>query len=182
MTTGIKVKDAMISPVIIGKPEQTVLEASKKMKEKGVGSLIIVENSKAIGIITREDIINKVNAKDLLSSKVLVKDIQTTELVTCSPNSDITEAARIMSKYRYERIPVVEYGKLVGIISAREIAKVAPPMLEIATEHLRINNDSGIRLEENSGECQVCGNYSDTLHYVEDKWICDNCREEQSEL
>lgn len=177
MATGVKVKDAMIAPVITEKPEQTVLEASKKMKERGVGSLIVVENNRAVGIITREDIINKVNAKDLVSSKVLVKDIQSTKLITCSPESDIAEAARLMSKHRFERIPVVDSGRLVGIISAREIAKVAPPMLEIATEHLRISNDSGIRIEKNSGECQVCGNYSDALHYVEDKWICDSCNE-----
>ena len=178
MATGLKIRDAMISPVITEKPDQTILEASKKMKKNGVGSLIIVENSRVVGIVTREDIVNKVAAKNLLPESVLVKDIQSTSLITCSPEHDISEAAVLMSRYKFERIPVVSNGKLVGIISAREIAKVAPPMLEIATEHLRLNDVPEIRSEENTGDCQVCGNFAENLHYINDEWICDSCREE----
>lgn len=178
MATGLKTRDAMVTPVITGKPDQTILEASKKMKKAGVGSLIVVENSRVVGIVTREDIVNEVAAKNLLPENVLVKDIQSTSLITCSPDSDISEAAALMSRYKFERIPVVSNGKLIGIISAREIAKVAPPMLEIATEHLRLNDVPEIRGEKNTGDCQVCGNFAENLHYINDEWICDSCREE----
>ena len=68
MPTGIKVKDAMVDRVVTGRPEQTVLEGSKTMEKEGVGSLIIIEDSNPIGIVTREDIVDKVTAKDLLPS------------------------------------------------------------------------------------------------------------------
>ena len=178
MATGLKIKDAMVAPVITGKPNQTILDASKKMKKHDVGSLVIIENGKAVGIVTREDIVNEVAAKNLVPSEVLVKDIQSNSLITCSPECDISEAAALMSRYKYERIPVVSNGKLVGIISAREIAKVAPPMLEIATEHLRLNDVPELRNEENTGDCQVCGNFAENLHYINDEWICESCREE----
>ena len=66
MPTGIKVKDAMVSDVVTAVATQTVLDASKIMKENDVGSVIVVENNKPIGIVTREDIVNKVTAENKL--------------------------------------------------------------------------------------------------------------------
>jgi CBS domain-containing protein len=183
MPTGIKVKDAMIKKVYTGKPEQTVHEGSKIMREKDIGSLIIIEDGKPVGIVTREDIVNKVTAENKLASEVLLKDIMSRSLVTCPPECDISEVARIMSKYQYERIPVVSKGKLVGIISTREVAKVAPAALEILTEHLRIEQPPQQPVEETiAGECELCGNYSEELQNVNDMWVCENCKEEAQEL
>ncbi len=182
MATGIKVKDAMVNRVVTARPDQTVLEGSKIMKKECVGSLIICEGKEPVGIVTREDVVNKIAAKDLPASKSLLKDIMTTELVTCTPDQDITEAAALMSKHKYERIPVVSMGKLIGIVSAREIAKVAPSALEVLTEHLRIEEIMQVPEETNSGECELCGNYSEELHNVNDKWVCDSCKEEAEEL
>jgi len=182
MPTGIKVKDAMVSRVVTARPSQSVLEASKIMKKEDVGSLVIIESIKPVGVVTREDIINKVVAKSLPASKILIKDIMSKDLVTCPPDCDISEAARLMSKYRYERIPVVSMGKLVGIISSREIAKVAPAALEILTEHLRIEEPEKVEEETNEGECELCGNYVEELHNINDKWVCDSCKDEAAEL
>jgi CBS domain-containing protein len=182
MATGIKVRDAMVNRVVTATSGQTVLDGSKTMKKEDVGSLIICEGSKPIGIVTREDVVDKVASKDLLPSKILLKDIMSRNLVTCTPDADISEAAALMSKNKYERIPVVSMGKLIGIISTREIAKVAPSALEVLTEHLRIEDMMDVPEETNSGECELCGNYSEELHNINDKWVCDSCREESEEL
>jgi CBS domain-containing protein len=181
MATGIKVKDAMVNRVVTAKPSQTVLAASKTMKKEDVGSVIVIEGSNPIGIVTREDIINKVIANNKLPSKVTLKEVMSKKLISCLPDADISEAARTMSKYKYERIPVVSMGKLIGMISTREIAKVAPAALEIATEHLRIEEPEKVVEEANEGECEVCGNYSEELHNVNDKWVCDACKDEAAE-
>jgi CBS domain-containing protein len=182
MPTGIKVKDAMVPRVVTARPSQTILQASKIMKKEDVGSIIVVEGNKPVGIVTREDIVSKIVAKSLSPTKILIKNIMSRVLITCSPDSDISDAARLMSKHKYERLPVVSADKLIGIISAREIAKVAPPALEILTEHLRIEEPSRVVEEFNEGECELCGNYSDKLHNVDDKWICDTCEEEMPEV
>ena len=149
------------------------------MKKHDVGSLIICDGERPAGIVTREDIINKVVSIESDPTKVMLKDIMSKNLVTITSDKDISEAARLMSKYMYERLPVVSMGKLVGIISAREIAKVAPAALEVATEHLRIEETSNGNEEGvTSGECESCGNYSDALQRVNDQWICDSCKEE----
>ncbi len=161
---------------------QTALEASKIMKKEDVGSVIICEGTKPIGIVTREDIVNKITAEDKQASKIYLKDIMSKNLVTCPPDCDISEAARLMSKHKYERIPVVFLGKLIGVISAREVAKVCPAALEVMTEHLRIEEPLQITEEANSGDCELCGNYSEDLHNINDRWVCDSCTEEAAEL
>ena len=182
MPTGINVRDAMVGGVITGKPNQNVIDAAKIMSKEDIGSVIICDGDKPVGIVTREDIINKVIATDKQPSKVLLKDIMSKELVTTNPDSDISEAAKLMSKYKYERIPVVSMGELVGIISTREIAKVAPAALEVMTEHLRI--EEGIEDHEEpegqstEGICDVCGNESDNLRKTDDKWVCETCMSE----
>jgi CBS domain-containing protein len=180
MPTGIKVKDAMVSKVVTASPNQTILDASKDMYKENVGSLIVIEDDKAIGIVTREDIINKVVSNDIQPSKITLKDIMTGNLISCSPEDDISYAAILMSKNRYERIPVVSEGKLVGIISTREIARVAPAALEVMTEHLRIESPQSFNAEtvNEGGECEKCGNYADELHNINDNWVCDACLDE----
>jgi len=182
MPTGIKVKDAMVARVVTAIPSQNVLYASKLMKKEGVGSIVIVEGTNPIGIVTREDVVDKVVSKDLVASKVSIRSIMSKKLIICPPDCDISEAARMMSKNKYERIPVVSMGKLIGIISTREIAKVAPAALEIATEHLRIEEPEKIQEETNEGECELCGNYAEELHNINDKWVCDSCKDEAEGL
>lgn len=182
MPTGIQVKDAMVARVVTARPSQTVLEGSRLMKKEDVGSVIICEGNKPIGIVTREDVVNKVVAKDMKPSEIKLKEIMNTPLITCSPDNDLADVARTMTKYGYERIPVVSLGRLVGIISDREIAKVAPAAIEILRERLFIEGEPSTIEEFNSGECELCGNFSEMLHNVNDRWVCDTCKEESSEL
>ena len=178
MPTGIKIKDAMVSKVITAAPTQTVLEATRTMKKDDVGSVIIIDNGKPVGIVTREDIINKVTSEDKQPSKMLLKDVMSNTLVTCDPENDISDVAKVMSKHGYERVPVVSEGKLVGIISAREIASVAPAVIEVLTEHIRIEEPQHIDKDVMADECELCGNFSENLHMANGKWVCDNCKEE----
>ncbi len=188
MPTDIKVKDAMISPAVTAVQDQTIFEASKTMKKRDIGSLIVVKGNdkKPIGIVTREDIVNKVTAKDLQASKILIKDIMSTHVVSVTPDDDISVAAKEMSKYGFERLPVVNMGKLVGIISTREVAKIAPAAIEILRERLLLEEPEEAEKKEAeemmAGECELCGNYSDTLHNINDRWVCDNDKEEAAEL
>lgn len=182
MPMGIKVRDAMVSGVVTAKPSQTILEVAKIMKEEDVGSVIVCQGTQPIGIVTREDIISKVAAKDMQPSKELVKNIMSPGLVTVSPEDDLGDAARKMAKHGFERLPVVSMGKLIGIISDREIVRVAPAAIEILRERLLIASPETVIEEFNSGECELCGNYSEKLHNVNDKWVCDSCKDEAAEL
>jgi len=182
MATGIKVKDAMISRVVTARPSQTVLEGAKIMKKEDVGSLILCEGNNPLGIVTREDVIDKVAARDLQPSKVTLKEVMTSPIISTTPDADLADVARLMVKHGYERIPVTSMGKLIGIISDREVAKVAPAAIEILRERLMVEGPEKIEQEFNDGDCELCGNYSDNLHLINDRWVCDSCKEEAEEL
>lgn len=183
--TGIKVKEAMIEKVITIKSCENVFDAAKTMSDEDVGMLVVLDGKRPVGVITREDIVVKIVAKKTDPEKIKVKEIMGSPVITVSPDDDLADAARVMSKRGYERLPVVSMGKLVGIVSDREVAKVAPAAIEILRERLLIEQPetAGEGVAEGSaGECELCGNHSENLHNINDRWVCDNCKEEAGEI
>lgn len=184
MPSGIKVKGAMRKRVATITPKQTALEAAKKMKKEDVGSLVVMEGKKVVGIVTREDINDKIAAKNILASKLNVKQIMNAPVIFCSPEDDISDISQTMSEYGYERLPVIERGRLVGIISTREVVKVAPAAIEIFRQHFEEESAPVIGKSETTDtgeECERCSNYSDDLRKIGGEWLCEKCREEGSE-
>lgn len=181
MPSGIKVKSAMRKRVVTISPDRSALAAAKLMKKEDIGSLVVIEKGKPIGIITREDINDKVAAKDLQASKLLVRRVMSAPVVSCSSEDDITAISHIMSKYGFERLPVIDKGKLVGIISTREVVKVAPAAIEIFRQHFEQESAPVIGKSETSDgdECERCNNYSDDLKKIRGVWVCNSCREEE---
>ncbi len=186
----MKVKDVMRRNVVTGFKEETAFEIAKRMKEKDVGSVVIIEKSdtaKPIGIVTREDITIKVVAEGKTPSEVKAEDIMNSPVITCTEEDDLMEVANTMNKYGYERLPVVDKeGNLIGIISIREILAIAPGLIEVFVERLkrRLDEDMG-RFEGEKedevieGECEFCGNYSEELRKINDMWICAECAEKE---
>ena len=125
-----KVKDFMTREVIVISPEATVLEAAKLMVEKDVGSLVVKGEKGELGIITERDILRRVVAQEKDPRKVKVKDIMSTPIITCTPETTIDEAAALMATSRIRRLPVIDNDKVVGIITAYDIAKARKAELE----------------------------------------------------
>jgi len=159
---------------------KTVFHAAKQMAKERRGYVVVVKKGKPIGILTDSDILEKVISKGKDPKKVKVKDVMATPLITISPDEELVEASRVMRKNVIKRIPVVKNGKLVGIITDNDIAKVSPEFINIIEERLRAKEE-GLepkRIEGRiSGICEECGNYSDMLYYVNGKWLCENCKD-----
>lgn len=186
MSVGIEVKEIMKTSVVTGDPEETVLEIARRMRDKDVGSIIIIQDKIPCGIVTREDITVKVVAEGLDPRKTTAKEIMNQPLVTCKETDDILDVAMIMNKYGYERLPVVDdNNKLKGIISIREILAIAPGLIEIFKERLEnrlekeFPSDKEKEEETTEGECEICGNYSEELIKINDMWICSECMERE---
>lgn len=99
-----------------------VYEVAVKMKNRDVGAIPIVDSEKIVGIITDRDIVIRGIAEKRPNS-TSVKEIMTDELVTVTPDTSTEEAANIMSRYQIRRLPVVENGKLVGIVALGDLAR-----------------------------------------------------------
>lgn len=104
-------------------PTDTVNQAAQLMKSEDVGPIPIVSgNGKLEGIITDRDIVLKVVAEGKDAKTTKLSEVMTTDVVTCTPDGDIDQTLDLMEDHQIRRIPVVEGGRLVGIISQADVA------------------------------------------------------------
>ena len=119
MTT---VRDAMTPGVETVEPSQPLLDAAKLMKSGDFGSVPVVENGRLVGVLTDRDIVVRAVAQGLDPSSARVGEVASTGPVTVEPDQDLAEALRLMAQHRVRRLPVVDDGKLVGVLSQADVA------------------------------------------------------------
>jgi CBS domain-containing protein len=182
MTTRVLVRDIMNSPVISASPNDTIYDIAKKMKEGNIGSIVIMEKDKPVGIVTDWDIVSNAVVNDAKPSQIKAKDVMK-EIYTIESEESITEAARLLRKHNIKRLGVVYKNRLVGIISSSDVIAVTPDLVEIVSEKAAIiRGELGIARSAGnvSGYCDECGEWSDLLQYDEGTFICEVCRGESS--
>lgn len=178
------VKDVMTSPVITIDEDGIVHEAATLMDKNDVGCIIVTDKkSKPIGIITERDLITRVLAKNLLSSKVKAKKVMTSPLLTIDPDESLAEAARKMSRLNVRRLGVIYKGNLVGLVSSKDILAVTPELLETIQERAKIDKEAAPEEEAPeprplAGYCDHCGRWSDSLKEIEGQLLCEECQVE----
>jgi CBS domain-containing protein len=116
------VKDIMTKDVITIGADKTVFEAAALMSEKSLGCLPILINGYPVGIITERDIVRRIVAKRASLDTKLV-EVMTKSLITVDPDTSIKEAARLMSKNKIRRLPVLKNNQLVGIVVASDFVR-----------------------------------------------------------
>lgn len=104
-------------------PELSVFECAKKMNELKIGALLVMSDGKLVGIVSERDITRKLISCNCDISKYTVADIMSQELFTVPPSMSVTEAMRIVTEKRFRHLPVVENGKLVGMISIGDLTR-----------------------------------------------------------
>lgn len=176
MTTRVLVRDIMNSPVITAGPSDTVVDIASKMKEHNIGSVIITENEKPVGIVTDWDVVSKVVAGNLDPSSVDGAKVMQT-IHTVEAGEGITEAARILRKNNIKRLGVVYKDRLAGIISSSDVIAVTPELVDVVSEKAAmIRGEIGRPASAISGFCDECGEWSDVLMYSEGTFTCEVCR------
>ena len=124
------VKEIMQKDVEKTVPDTTISEAAKKMKEKDVGYLLVVDGAKLIGIITEEDIVEKVVSEGKAPEDITINDIMVKEVIHIESGKSIEEAAQLMTENGIKKLPVVENKKLLGIVTAKDMIAAEPKMME----------------------------------------------------
>ena len=178
MTTRVLVRDIMNSPVISASPHDTIKDIATKMREERIGSIIIMENEKAVGIVTDWDIVSNAVIKDIKPTMVKASDIMQ-KLHTIEGEEGITEAARILRQHNIKRLGVVYKNRLVGIISTSDVIAVTPDLVDVISEKASLmRGEIGRSAGNVSGYCDECGEWSDLLQFDEGTFSCEECRGE----
>ncbi|MDH4140103.1 MAG: CBS domain-containing protein [Coriobacteriia bacterium] len=118
----MKVRDIMTTRVVSMPRSATVTEAARMMRDERVGSVLIVENDKLVGILTDRQITHTVIADGLDPREVNVGDVMHEEFVPLEPEMDLLQALRLQRELAMRRLPVVENGTPVGIVSVSDVA------------------------------------------------------------
>lgn len=120
-TSVAKIMDSKVNVVEL---DTNAKDCAKEMTKKKAGYAVVVQSGTAMGIVTERDFVQKVIADSLNPSKVLVRDIMSTPLITTTPSATMTEAAKLMSEYKVRRLVVIDdQGNLAGIVAATDMAR-----------------------------------------------------------
>lgn len=106
-------------------PTNTVYECATKLTQLKIGALLVMDGDKIEGIVSERDILHKVVVHGNDPKKITVKDIMTTEMITVSPTTTVREAMHIVTDKRIRHLPVIENGKLIGLISIGDLTRWA---------------------------------------------------------
>jgi CBS domain-containing protein len=117
-------------------PTDSLTDAAAGMRDEDVGSLPVVEGDRVVGIITDRDIVVRAVAERADPQTAKVGDVSSGDPVAVEPDADLDEALELMARHRVRRLPVVEDGRLVGVVAQADVALAAK------------EKDSGKMLEE----------------------------------
>lgn len=138
MKTGYQILDVMTTQPIKITKENTVQSAAQVMKEKGVGSLLVTEKAKLVGILTEKDIVVKLTVPGYHPSDVTVNQIMTKDVITIEPGRDLYDAIVLMKNSDVRRLPVMDEDNLMGIITLKDVLKIEPALFELVQENINI--------------------------------------------
>ena len=121
--------------LVSASPDTTVLRASEMMARRKVGAMLVVENDRLAGIFTERDALFRVMAKRLDPATTTLAEVMTTSPMTVTPDKSFGYALIVMHDNGFRHLPVVENGKLIGIVSARNA--LDPELEEFVSESRR---------------------------------------------
>lgn len=126
------VRDVMTPDPVTASAETPVVEGAKKMKERNIGDVIVVDGDRVCGLVTDRDIVVRVLAEGRDAAATTLGEVCSRELVTVGPDDDLTKAGKLMRERAVRRTPVVEGGRPVGIVSIGDLAVERNPESPLA--------------------------------------------------
>jgi len=122
---GKSIRELMSSNPCAIEADKPVAYAAKMMKQEDVGLAPVVEGDRLIGTLTDRDIVVRVVAEGKDPEEVAVREVASTDVVTVDPQQDLADALQLMASKQVRRLPVVEDGRLVGVVAQADVAREA---------------------------------------------------------
>ncbi|WP_424031979.1 CBS domain-containing protein [Methylocella sp.] len=136
MTTVKQLLDQKGREVLSIHPDATVFDAIKKMADKNVGSLVVLEDDKLVGIITERHYARKVVLEGRASPATPVRTIMETSVIYAKPQQSVEECMAVMTDKKIRHLPVIENGRLIGIISIGDLVQAIISHQQFTIEQL----------------------------------------------
>jgi CBS domain-containing protein len=111
--------------------EATVKEAASKMAQQEIGSLVVMEQNKPVGIVTERDLLSRVLALGRNAEATQVKMVMSKPLICARPDMDVAEATRFMVAKGIKKLPITQEGHLIGILTLTDLCAAQPDIYEL---------------------------------------------------
>jgi CBS domain-containing protein len=118
----MRISEVMTEAAVTDRPDDTLRQAAGKMRAQQTGSLVVLDGEDLVGIVTERDVLNAVATDVPLDTPIL--EVMSKDLITVEPATSLRDAARIMTERWIRHLPVLDGGRLVGIVSQRDLAGV----------------------------------------------------------
>lgn len=118
-------------------PSDTVLDSLKLMADKGIGSLLVMDGEKLMGIVTERDYARKVILEGKSSKDTSVSDVMTRKILCVSPERTVDECMALMTDKRARHLPVVDHKRVVGVVSIGDLVKTLINEQQILIDQLQ---------------------------------------------
>ena len=133
----VLVRDVMSKDVRVVRPDTTMKEVVATMNKFDIGSIVVVQGDRPVGIITERDILRRIVEPCIAPETLTAKQVMTSPVLTINETASIEEAAKLMAKKRVKKLPVMNNQKLVGVVTLTDIVTKVPTMFSILEELLR---------------------------------------------
>ena len=118
-------------------PMATLAAVAQRLRLKGIGALVVLEEGRVVGMISERDVVHAFAAHRAEASEIKVADAMTRNVVTCRPQDSLTRVLAMMTRHRVRHFPVLEAGRLIGLISIGDAVKHRLDELEMEAAVLR---------------------------------------------
>jgi CBS domain-containing protein len=119
----VKVSDIMTKAVVVDASDDSLSEAARKMWSQQTGSLLVMDRDALVGILTERDVLKAVATGARLDD-VRISEVMSRDVTTVGPGTSLREAAKVMADRWIRHLPVVDGGRVVGVLSQRDLAGV----------------------------------------------------------
>jgi len=133
----VLVRDVMSKDVKVVRPDSSVKEVVATMNKFDIGSIVVVQGGRPVGIITERDILRRTVEPCLAPETLTARQVMSSPVLTINETASIDEAAKLMAKKNVKKLPVMDNQKLVGIVTFTDIVIKVPTMLSILEELVR---------------------------------------------
>jgi CBS domain-containing protein len=115
----------------------TIAEAVAEMNKKRVGCIVVIDEGKIVGIFTERDVLRRVVGADLNVKSVLVSEVMTKDVLSVTPQTTVEQTMTIFAEKRCRHLPVIEDGKLKGLVSIGDISRWVADVSRAEADHLK---------------------------------------------
>jgi len=119
----LKVKDVMVTNLITVEAGATVKKAAELMDKHDIGCLIVLSYGNPIGIVTERDMLRRVLLQKRDLAKTKIGNVMSAPLIASNPETDIRNAVRLMNERRIKKLPVIDDGQLIGLVSLTDVMR-----------------------------------------------------------